>query len=142
MRAGLVARLGATGVAILAGSLLGTAAMLEPASQGHGTHEQLGLPACMWALQFDAPCMTCGMTTSFTHAAEGHLIQSFLVQPMGLCLAVMTAAGFWIAVYIALTGSRIGERLARLLNGRTLAVFAILGGAAWVYKIVTWNAQA
>lgn len=132
---GLVLALGCAAV-------LWTASDLSADEAGHGTHEQLGLPPCMWAQSFDAPCMTCGMTTAFTHAAEGDLWTSFVTQPMGMLLAVATAAVFWVGLFVAVTGSRLGEHAARLLSTRVLLLTAALGGAAWVYKIVVWNGGA
>lgn len=135
-------RLIAACVAALCAGLLATASVLEAEGEGFGTHEQLGLPACGWAQSFGAPCMTCGMTTAFTHAADGNLWQSFVTQPMGMLLSVGTAAVFWIGLYVAITGSRLGEHAARLLQPRTLVIIAALGGAAWVYKLIIWNAGA
>ncbi len=134
------ARLIGAGVAAACAAVLLVAAGLSADDAGHGTHEQLGLPACGWAESFNAPCMTCGMTTSFTHAANGELWQSFVTQPMGMLLSVGTAAVFWLGLFVAVTGSRLGEHLARLVTTRTLVIAAGLGGAAWVYKIAVWNA--
>ncbi|MEM8757577.1 MAG: DUF2752 domain-containing protein [Planctomycetota bacterium] len=136
------ARLLAALVAVGAAVLLGVSAGLSAADEGHGTHEQLGLPACTWAKQFDAPCMTCGMTTAFTHAADGDLVSSFVTQPMGMLLAVLTAAGFWVALHAAITGSLLAPLLARLLTGRTLIVAGVLAAAAWGYKLLVWNSGA
>ena len=61
LRAGLVA-LGSLAV-------LGIAAGLEASDEGIGTHTQLGMPPCMFREATGYPCMTCGMTTSFSHAA-------------------------------------------------------------------------
>lgn len=83
--------------------------------------------------------MTCGMTTAFTHAADGNLLESLVTQPMGMLLSVGAAAGFWIAVFVAATGSRLGERLLGLVNVRMLISIAVLAGAAWMYKLITWN---
>ena len=86
--------------------------------------------------------MTCGMTTAFTHAADGNLWQSLVTQPMGMLLSVGTAAAFWLGLFVAVTGSRLGEHLARLLTTRTLVIAATLGGAAWVYKLIVWDGAA
>ena len=126
-------------IAAACAAVLVTASLLAADDAGHGTHEQLGLPPCSWAQAFNAPCMTCGMTTSFTHAAHGDLLASLATQPMGMLLSVATAAGFWIALLTAATGSRLGERVLGMLTGRTLIVLATLAAAAWVYKIVVWN---
>lgn len=133
------ARGAAAAVASVTAGVLVIAAIVDPDQEGHGTHEQLGLPPCSWAETFRTPCMTCGMTTSFSHAAEGDLLSSFLVQPAGMLLAVATAAIFWIALYVAATGSHIGSMLIRMMTARVWLAVAGLGIAAWVYKIVTWN---
>lgn len=119
-------------------ALLIVAAVLRPASDGHGTHTQLGLRPCTWTMYFDAPCPTCGMTTSFTHAADGAFLDSFLTQPLGFVLALGTSITFWGSLHVAVFGSRLGRYAARL--GRP-KVFWSLGGAAaaaWAYKILTW----
>ena len=61
-------------ISLAAIAVLGLAAWMSPEGAGHGTHEQIGLPVCAWAQYFDAPCMTCGMTTAFAHAADGDLL--------------------------------------------------------------------
>jgi hypothetical protein len=121
------------------GTVLGLAAYMSPDSAGHGTHEQIGLPPCAWAVQFDAPCMTCGMTTAYAHAAEGDLLGSLTTQPMGMLLAVGTAVGFWFALYVALTGSRAGVMAGQLLRPKSLFLMAGLAGVAWIYKFITWQ---
>lgn len=136
---GVPQRLLAGGLAAGALAVLWLSAWMEPSPAGHGTHEQIGLPACMWAAYFDAPCMTCGMTTAFAHAADGRLLDSLLTQPMGMLLAVGTSVGFWFALYVATTGSRAGAMASALLRPRSLWIIAGLAGAAWVYKLVTWQ---
>lgn len=126
-------------LALAALAVLITAAWLTPSNEGHGTHEELGLPSCMWAAKFDQPCMTCGMTTSFAYAADGNLLGSLKAQPMGMLLAIGTSVGFWVALYVGLTGSRIGAMAGRAMTTRVLVIFAALALAAWVYKILTWH---
>jgi len=138
-RLGVSQRLLAGGLCIAAAVVLGLAASMTPAAAGHGTHEQIGLPPCAWAQYFDAPCMTCGMTTAFAFAAKGDLLDSLLTQPMGMLLAVGTAVGFWFALYVALTGSRAGVMAGHLLRPRSLWIMAALAGAAWIYKFYTWH---
>ena len=125
-------------VMIVTGTILGIAAWLTPATEGHGTHEQLGLQPCSWVARFDMPCPTCGMTTAFTHAANGNFVQSFTTQPMGFILVVLTAAGFLLSSYVAMTGSTIGAYFAPIWNARTVWILVALFLAAWVYKIVTF----
>lgn len=126
-------------LAALAASVLGVAAWMNPDPAGHGTHMELGLPPCGWAVGLGIPCPTCGMTTSFALAAEGHLLAAAHAQPFGLGLCLSTAAGFWGCLYVAATGSRLGEVCGRMLTGRVLWGVAALAAAAWAYKWVTWT---
>ena len=115
------------------------AATVAPDPAGHGTHEALGLPACGWAAATLRPCPTCGMTTAFAHAVRGDLSAALLAQPMGLLLALGLAAGFWVGLHAALTGSRVGTLASRLLVPRVLWAAAGIGAVSWAYKWMTWG---
>lgn len=138
-RVGRAARWGAVAIAAGLFAVLLTAAWLTPAPGGHATHTQLGLPECGWVMKFGKPCPTCGMTTAFAWAAHGDFVRSFLAQPFAAVLVVVSAAGFWGAVHVAATGSRIGDAFAAALRPRLLWVLAATVLAAWAYKFVTWN---
>jgi hypothetical protein len=128
--------------ATVAGSALGVlvvASSVTPAAEGHGTHTQLGLPACGWAMVSGSPCPTCGMTTSFAHAVRGELAEAFFCQPMGLLLAIGAAIAFWAGLHIAVTGSQVWRVYGRLLTPRNLWLVAGLTALAWVYKWVTFG---
>lgn len=135
----LSARFGAAAIAVACLTLLIVAARLHPAAAGHGTHTQLGMPPCGWAIYFGKPCATCGMTTAFAHAAHFQLWSSFKAQPMGALLALATAVAFWAGLHIAATGSRLGPFLAGLLTPRLLWTIAALTLLAWAYKFLTWT---
>src|SRR5204863_3314928 len=77
-------RLGGLLVALGAAGVLGVALWLNPAPDGHGTHTQLGLPPCAWAVALNRPCPTCGMTTAFSFGVRGRLAEAFQAQPFGL----------------------------------------------------------
>ncbi len=138
-RAAAVERLGAG--FICAGSLgvLVVASILDAAPEGHGTHEQLGLTPCAWPLMFGAPCPTCGMTTAFAHAADGDGLGALWTQPFGAGLALMAAAAFWGAGHVAVTGSRVGRVALAAVTPRLIGIAALLAGAAWVFKLMTWE---
>ena len=125
---------GMAGTAALA--LLLVAAYLSPSDGGLGTHQQLGLPPCGWIMAADMPCPSCGMTTAFSHAADGNLLGSFRAQPMGALLAVLTAIGVVTALWTAFTGSQVAPFLVGLINARL--GWAVLGFAilAWIWKII------
>lgn len=124
---------------VLAVALLVTAAGLKADPAGHGTHTQLGLAPCGWVARYNRPCVMCGMTTAFSHAAHGRLGQSFLIQPAGALGAVATAAFAWGAGLAAFTGARVDRLLAGMLRPRSVLLVAMLVLAAWLYKLLTWN---
>src|SRR5688572_4765367 len=106
-------------VAAACSGVLGLAAWLVPSPTGLGTHEAMNLPPCGWVAIADLTCPTCGMTTAFAHAADGNLLGSFLAQPMGCVLALVTAMALLVSVYVAVTGSRLGGSFSRLWNRST-----------------------
>jgi len=117
-------------------TVLSLAAFLRADPAGHGTHTQLGLPACGWMATHGRPCITCGMTTSFTHAAGGDLIAAGVVQPAGAMLALVAAAGFWGALHVAWTGSTLALAFGKAVGLKALWIALAIGGAAWAYKLV------
>ncbi len=135
MRTRVVAAFGALGAL----AVLALAAFLRPASEGFGTHEQLGMPPCTWTAVLHKPCPTCGMTTSFAHAANGSLLASFTTQPFGAFLALLTASIFWGALHVSATGSNLDRLYGVLLRPRSLWALGALLFAAWVYKLLTWS---
>ena len=120
-------------------SVLAVAAWLDPAPVGLGTHEQLpGMRPCIWLGVTGHPCPTCGMTTSFAHAAEGEYLGALHAQPFGAVLAVATSAAFWVFLHVGLFGSRLVDALAAAFGRWSLwgALAGLLVG--WAYKILTF----
>lgn len=132
-------RLVGAAVAVCAAGILGLAAYLEPSPNGLGTHSQLNLPPCGWIAIIDLPCPTCGMTTAFAHAADGHFVASFLTQPMGAVLAIVVAMALPIALYVAITGSPVASIFTRLWGRRAGWAIALGVGGAWIYKILVYK---
>lgn len=120
-------------------AVLVVAAGLVASERGHGTHEQLGLPTCGWILAAGVPCPTCGMTTAFASAAAGDWLASARAQPMGTILALAAAAAFWIALHVAVFGSRAGRVCGRLLRPRYLAIIAGVWAISWGYKVLVMS---
>jgi len=124
--------------AVIAAGCLGvliTAAKLQPSPAGVGTHTELGLYQCAMLAQTGIPCPTCGMTTSFAWFVRGNFLASFYIQPMGFVVAILTVAGFWTSLYVAVSGRGI-YRLLQLVPPRYYGVplvsWAII---AWAWKI-------
>lgn len=116
--------------------LLLVAASLSPDSRGYGTHESLGLPPCGFKAATMLPCVTCGMTTSFSHAANGQLLAAFTVQPAGTVLAILTAMGAVVSGLSLLYGFSlvpIGRLIARPNAILALGVILLAG---WAYTLL------
>lgn len=67
---------------------LGVALALQPAAKGYGTHQQLGLPRCMFVVLFDARCPSCGMTTSWAYLVRGRLMHAAATNLGGMLLGI------------------------------------------------------
>jgi hypothetical protein len=126
-------------VALGAAGLLGAAAWLEPSASGLGTHEQLFLPPCSWIALMDVPCPTCGMSTAFAHAADGHLVAAFAAQPMGACAAIAASIALLAGVHTAATGWRGADLFARLWGRRAAWVIGAGLAVSWAYKVAAWK---
>lgn len=123
----------AIAVMVLAASPLVTAYLLQPAAQGHGTHRQLGLPACGWQVSMGLPCPTCGMTTSFAHVARGEFLAAATTQPAGMLLCVVVAMTVVGSLWAALTGAPMQRVLVAALRPSIVwtGVAVLLLGWAW-----------
>jgi hypothetical protein len=137
-------RLFAGAIAIVCLTLLLLAVGLEPNPGGVGTHTQLQtnswmppnwVQSCNFLDRTGIPCPGCGMTTSFAWFARGNVIASFYVQPMGVFLALMCAAGLWIGLYLAITGKAAHRLLQMMPAGRYLMAILLLGVLGWGWKI-------
>ncbi|WP_437187692.1 DUF2752 domain-containing protein [Planctomicrobium sp. SH668] len=72
--------------------VLGTFALsltITPDPRGFGSHQQLGLPPCLFQMLFGIPCPGCGGTTSFAHFVRGEWMSSLRAHPAAFvgCLA-------------------------------------------------------
>jgi hypothetical protein len=116
--------------------LLGTAALLKPASAGFGTHEQLGLPPCTVKLIFGMRCPACGMTTSWSHLMHGELLESFRANCggslMGI-LAMIGGMGCFVAVFRGCVPAR--GRFAEILLMLT-CVSLVVALVEWVIRLI------
>jgi hypothetical protein len=134
-RLGAEARVWAALVMLGCAAVLSTAAYLPPSPSGVGTHLNLGMARCDFLEKTGLPCPACGMTTSFSFMAHGQPLASMYVQPMGAVLVVLTAAAFWVSLYILVTGRPV-LRLLQVVPSRyyllPLMFFAL---AAWGWKI-------
>ncbi len=111
--------------------LLATARTLTPDPRGYGTHEQLGLSACGFARLTGCRCPTCGMTTSWSHAARGNASGALAANGGGAVLFVLAAAAIPWLIASAIVGQWLGGRPSvRLLLG--------IGGAWLAVAVLDW----
>jgi hypothetical protein len=116
--------------------VLVTAALLTPNPTGVGTHTALHYQPCDFLARTGVPCPSCGMTTSFAWFARGNLLASLYVQPMGMVLAILTAATFWVALYMAITGIPTLNLVSIVPAKYYLFPFFALAVAAWGWKML------
>lgn len=131
----------AVAMVLLGGSLgvLIVAASLDPHPAGLGTHTRLGLPPCGMVRYFGSPCMTCGMTTAFAHAADGNLLASFRTQPAGALLSILTAAAALISGYAVIVGVSLVPLAQRVLRPRWIWIIGLIVLLSWGYKILLFK---
>jgi hypothetical protein len=123
-------------LALVAVAPLVVASRLTPDAAGHGTHTQLGLPACGWLVAYGHPCPTCGMTTAFAWAAGGRLDRAVAAQPAGAVLAVVAAGVFWVGAHTAVTGSRAAPAVLAGVTARHAFGLVGLIACGWVWMLV------
>ena len=117
-------------------TVLGIARWLNPSPAGVGTHTQLGLPSCGFLQATGMPCPACGMTTSFAHAAHGHLFAAFHTQPAGATLAILTAAMLIASVYGMISGRSLSPLIDAVMRPVPMIALAAIILAGWMYKIL------
>lgn len=119
----------------VSGIVLTIARVITPSPNGIGTHEQLGLPPCVFHQLTGIPCPTCGMTTSFAHTVRLHFYEAFVTQPFGMLACVLMA--WLIPLSLVLMRQRVPWMKLLTARGSNAVMFVLLAlfVAAWVYKI-------
>ncbi len=125
-------------------TVLGLAAWLTPASEGFGTHLQLGLSECTMLHLTGYPCPMCGMTTTFALLAHFRPVDAFFNQPFGLVLFSATVAAAAIGFADLLSGRGYWRSALRWIDRREsrlagVLMFGMLGG--WVYKVIRMHPE-
>jgi hypothetical protein len=99
-------------------------AYLTPSSQGHGTHQQLGLPPCPSVFMFGRLCPGCGMTTAFSATIKGDFVTAWNANPFGTLGYVL----FTISAILALYGWIKGIKIDTNTKAYNIGI-SILGGS-------------
>ena len=115
--------------------LLGVARGLRPDPRGYGTHTQLGLGPCAFAVLTGRPCPSCGMTTSFAWFARGRVAQAWRASPPGCLIALLTLPVSCWLVLCAWYKHPVGFRsIDKPLMGLLLLLVAV-SLAFWLIRI-------
>lgn len=125
-------------VASCAMVVLGVAAWLEPASAGHSTHTQLGLPGCTFMTVTGVPCPMCGATTTFALLAEGRLVEGVVNQPFASLLFLGTLAVVAISGAEALQPRQRWRKIedaVRPVEPWVALLLLVAMMAGWIWKI-------
>jgi hypothetical protein len=123
----------------LASIVLVIARLLPPSPRGVGTHEQLGLPPCLFLKFTGLPCPSCGLTTSFAHATRLHFYEALTTQPFGLLAFFLTVLLIPLSCYLLY--ARVPWRRIIQARGANLLVYALLVFylIGWVYKLAVMS---
>lgn len=115
---------------------LAIARMLTPATQGYGTHQQLGLPACTFLRWTGLPCPNCGMTTCFAHAAHLDFGAAFLTQPFGLVLFFLAVVLIPVSAWLLCRPVPLGKVMSSNFMRKATFLWLGLWLLGWIYKLL------
>ena len=124
-----------TALALVASVGLVMARLLQPASRGVGTHEQLGLPPCAFLHLTGVPCPSCGLTTSFAHASRLHFYEAFITQPFGVITFCLTALSIPLSFYFIYSRTPWSKLIYSAKSNQALYALIVLYLLSWLYKI-------
>ena len=117
--------------------ILGTLALvLEPDPRGHGTHEQLGLPACRARDWLGVPCPGCGVTTAVVHLGQGHPLRSFVTQPFGFLVGAGAMLLFLWVLWTHHRGRDAWLILVTRVPDRWVRVVMMAALFGWIWRII------
>ncbi len=127
----------ATWLVLFSGPLavLITAILLTPATEGHGTHTQLGLPPCGFLVYTGYPCPGCGLTTSFAYMIRFDIGGAFTANPFGILLFLCTAAMVPLALFGMVRKLPVIDTLDRLHAEKIAIALSIVSIIVWVTRI-------
>ena len=82
------------------------------------------------------PCLSCGMTRSFTWFASGQFLDSLIINPLGFLLALTSALGALYVVLSPLRPPRLQVELSERASDRARVAAIVAIVVNWGYLIV------
>jgi hypothetical protein len=76
------------------------------------------------------------MTTAFSYAAHGDVIGSFVIQPAGAVMALLTACLLIVSVWSLVSGMSLTPLGQWLWTPKFMIGMAVLVVVSWGYKII------
>jgi Protein of unknown function (DUF2752) len=120
--------------ALLLAGVLGLSRVLTPDPRGYGTHTQLGLRPCTFAVMTGRLCPTCGMTTAYSWFMRGRIDRSWRANPAGCLFAALSLPLIVWMLACVLRARPVGFRsLSGPLMGLLLAG-CVLSLACWLIR--------
>ncbi|MCS6918909.1 MAG: DUF2752 domain-containing protein [Fimbriimonadales bacterium] len=115
--------------------MFGVGLYLTPNAQGHGTHQQLGLPPCTIYFLTGRPCPSCGLTTSVSAILHGQLALAWRANPIGFVIVVAALAVALNSLYALLTGRslRIEPSRFSLILVALLSIWLLHGAVRFLW---------
>lgn len=109
---------------------------LQPNPLGHGTHTQLGLPACGFLLVTGYPCPGCGLTTTFAHMMNAELLGALSANPFGVMLFLSVVLFMLLAAWGLVRGAPVFETLERFRADRVALALSIAAVVNWIVVLI------
>lgn len=113
-----------------------TGRLLTPAGSGYGTHQQLGLPACPFRSLTGLPCPSCGLTTSFSHAAHFDFSAALVAQPFGVVVFLIVLSWIPASLILGYQGHTWSSMIESRAASRFLYLLLVLYLLGWIYNIL------
>lgn len=114
------------------------AVSISPDHRGHGTHEQLGLPACGMVEAFGMPCPSCGFTTTFALSVRFRWLEAIVNQPTGFLVFLLFCSFPFLAYRVTFRGHSFIDETQHWPWYRILAIAFSSWMLGWLYKIMTF----
>ncbi len=114
--------------------MLVTARWLEPDPRGYGTHQQLGLPECLFRQLTGIGCPHCGLTTSLCLLVRGQVTEALRTNPSGIVVLVSAISGIPVLMLNGLIGRNVSVVIGRWQLMQMVIGFLVFTVMIWIVR--------